>query len=154
MTSRFLILVMACLPRLLLGACKVMQFPLLFGCLLRPARSIWSVGGSVAYIGLFESSLAGLGLPAIANGGCGVAILRLPQISSIIAPGSMETSESTLPVFSFLGGFLSPGTRSCCFVDHGFLFLPVPWSEVFNQFGGTFEFLDYVSCVSLVFGVL
>ena len=127
MASRFLGLVTTRLPCLLLGACKVMQFPLLHGCLLRQARSMWSMRGSGASIGLSESSLAGLGLPAIANGGCGVAILRLPQISSIIAPGSMETSESTLPVFSFLGGFLSPGTRSCCFVDHGFLFLPVPY---------------------------
>ena len=62
--------------------------------------------GSGESIGLSELSSAGLGFPAIANGGCCVAILPWPQISSIVAPGSMGTSESTLPVFLFWGGFL------------------------------------------------
>ena len=76
--SQFLVLVTARLPRLLLGACKVMQFPLVHGCLLHPVRSLWSMHGSGTSVGSSESSSAGLKLLAVADGGSGVAILLGP----------------------------------------------------------------------------
>ena len=72
----------------------------------------------------------------------GFAILLGLQISCIVAPGSVGSSESTLPVFSF-SFFFSPDIRSCHLVDLGYPFLPVCWSEVFDQFGGAFEDLGY-----------
>ena len=112
-----------------------MQFPLLYGCLLCPARSLWSIRRSGASVGLSELSLAGLGIPAIGSGGSGVwiiwgvAILIGSQISSIVtilrilfvvyttscllvvvlssifAPGSIGSSGSTFPLLSSWGDF-------------------------------------------------
>ena len=137
----FLSLLTTGLPCFLHGAWKVMQFPLLHGCLLCPARSVWSIRRSGATIASPESSLACLGLPAIASGGYGVwfiqgvAVLLGPKISSIItmlrilfvvytpscvlvvvlssivAPGSMRSSGSMLPGFARA---FSPVVKDSC----------------------------------------
>ena len=61
-------LVMARLPRLLLGAWSDMQLPLLHGCLLRRALSLLSMSELGALVGWLKSSLAGFELSAIDNG--------------------------------------------------------------------------------------